>query len=287
MPRASELRLAVCDRDAARRERVAARLRGAVVVPDDPAACDAVMLVGAPVRAAEWLAAGKGVLLVAEPCPVRAAVESLLAAAFDASKQFALANPDRHLPSRQLVRKQLGGPLGEAALVRSHRWEPPAGHAPDPAALPEQLLRDLDVALWLVDRQPDRVFAVQQSDAAGRYVQVHLGFPGGAMALLDFDGRLPAGDGYQSLSVIAASGAAYADDHQNVQLLYRGGRPLAVRTEERAGHFAAVAQEFVDALRDGRDLTTASSLQWRNTFALADAVAESLATGEAVAPEDR
>jgi predicted dehydrogenase len=293
MPATREIRLAVCDRDAARRDRVAARLRGAVVVPDDPKACDAVMLVGEPARAAEWLAAGKSVLLVAEPCPPREVAEPLFAAAFAAgratAKQFALVNPDRYLPSRQLVRKQLlTGPLGEPGLVRLHRWEPAApDRAPDPAALPEQLVRDLDVVLWLTALEPDRVYAVGQSDAAGRYVQVHLGFPGGTAALLDFDGRLPVGDGYQSLSVIAQSGAAYADDHQNAQLLYRGGQPRAVRTEERAGQLAAVAQEFVDTLRAVGDLTTASASQWRNAFAAADAVAKSLASGQVVALEDR
>jgi hypothetical protein len=231
------------------------------------------------------------VLLVADPCPPRAVAEPLFDVAFAAGrttgKQFALANPDRYLSSRQLVRNQLlTGPLGEPGLVRLHRWEPAVpDRAPEPGTLPEQLVRDLDVALWLAELEPERVYAVQQSDPAGRYVQVHVGFPGGASALLDFDGRIPAGDGYQSLSVIAASGAAYADDHQNAQLLYRGGQPRAVRTEERAGQFAAIAQEFVDALRDVRDLTTASSLQWRNTFALADAVAESLATGKVVKPE--
>jgi hypothetical protein len=59
-----------------------------------------------------------------------------------------------------------------------------------------------------------------------------------------------------------------------------------VRTEECAGQFAAIAQEFVDALRDGRDLTAASRSQWRAAFAVAEAVAKSLAAGEAVTPEN-
>jgi hypothetical protein len=114
-------------------------------------------------------------------------------------------------------------------------------------------------------------------------VQVHLGFPGGGMALLDFDGRLPPGDGYRSLSVIAFAGAAYADDHTNMQLVYRGGHPQAVRTEEHAGQLAELAQEFVDALRDGRNLTTI----WRDVFAVADAVSRSIASGQAVTLEER
>src|SRR5262249_29583039 len=131
--------------------------------------------------------------------------------------------------------------------------------------------------------KPDRVFAVESkaSAAPGRLIQVHLGFPGGCSALLDYTNGLPAGDGYQSLSVIAASGAAYADDHQNTQLLFRGGHPQGVRADERAGQLAAMAQEFVDALAAGRD-PSAGADEWRAVFALAEQVKESLATGEAV-----
>jgi hypothetical protein len=103
------------------------------------------------------------------------------------------------------------------------------------------------------------------------------------MALLDFTDRLPPGDGYRSLSVIAFNGAAYADDHQNMQLVYRGGSPQAVRTEERAGQLAAIAQDFVDGLRTGRDLTTASETAWRDVFVVADAVGQSITCGQAVA----
>jgi predicted dehydrogenase len=193
-------------------------------------------------------------------------------------------NPDRYLPSRQLIRKQLSGPLGEVGLLRSHRWEPASVNQP---ALPEGLLRDIDTALWLVGKRTNRVFALEQRSANGRCVQVHLGFPGGGMALLDFDNRLPRGDGYQSLSVIALSGAAYADDHQNTQLVFRGGHPEAVQTEERAGQLAAIAQEFVDALRTGRDLMTENAASWRAVFAVAAAVEQSLATGRSVAMGER
>jgi hypothetical protein len=189
-------------------------------------------------------------------------------------------NPDRYLPSRQLIRKQLSGPLGDVGLLRAHRWEPGASF--DVAGVPEPLLRDIDIALWLAGARPNRVFAVEQKSDAGRYVQVHLGFASGGMALLDFDGRLPAGDGYQSLSVVAQSGAAYADDHRNAQLLYRGGRARAVRTEERAGQLAALAQEFVDALRGEHGLAEGA---WPRVFAVADAVVRSLASGNAVALE--
>jgi predicted dehydrogenase len=217
-------------------------------------------------------------LLVADPCPSGEMIEALYAAARASGVQLAVVNPDRYLPSRRLIREQLGGPLGEPGLIRLHRWEP--AKPEQPAGLPEPLLRDLDTTLWLMRRRPDRVYAIGQG-TDGRYVQVHLGFPGGGMALLDYDGRLPAGDGYQSLHVIASTGAAYADDHQNTQLLYRGGHPQAVRTEERVGQLAALAQEFIDGLRAGRDLSTEA--EWRAVSVVAGAVRRSLAAGTAVA----
>lgn len=286
-----EIRLAVCHPDEASRTGIAARLRGAAVEPcadlaqlrDTFEGCHAVVLAGLR----EWsaigpiLAAGAHVLLVAEPCPPADVIEALSATA--AGARLAIVNPDRYLPSRQLIRRQLDGPLGQAGLIRLHRWNPATDH---PSGLPEPLLRDLDIALWLADRRPDRVYAAEQrSDESGRYVQIHLGFPGGGMALLDFDGRLPPGDGYQSLSVVAATGAAHADDHQNVQLLYRGGRPQALRIEEHAGQLAAITQEFVDTLRTGHPLPPTAA--WRHVFTAANAVCRSLATGQAVTPEGR
>jgi predicted dehydrogenase len=297
------LRLAISHPDEAGRAGVRARLRGAAAEPcpdlarfrGPPDGCDAVLLAGPglpdPAAVGRLLSAGAHVLLVADPCPPGDVIEGLFGAARTAGVRLAVVNPDRYLPSRQLVRRQLPEPLGEPGLIRLHRWEPAAAGGPsETAGLPEPLVRDLDVTLWLAGRRPDRVYAVEpkgdeSATPAGRYVQVHLSFPGGGMALLDFDNRLPPGDGYQSLSVIAAAGAAYADDHQNVQLLYRGGRPQAVRTEERAGLLAAIAQEFIDALRAGRDLSTAAA-EWRAVFAVADAVVRSLASGRAVSPEE-
>lgn len=279
-----EPRLTVCCPDEAARAGIVARVnRAAVEVCPDPAqfrpgAGELLMLVGAfPDGVESILAAGTHVLLVAEPVPDHDSLEALFATAQSAGVQFVVANPDRYPPSRQLIRRQIPDTLGEPGLIRLHHW---VSSSTFPAPL-----RDLDVTLWLAGRRPDRVYAVAPD--SGRYVQVHLGFPGGGMALLDFDGSLPSGDGYQSLSVIAANGAAYADDHQNVQLAFRGGHPQAIRTDEQAGQLAAISQEFVDAIRDGRDLMTENVASWRNVFAVADAVRKSLATGRAVGVEAR
>jgi predicted dehydrogenase len=262
MPESNPLRWAICDASAARRAALAARDASVEL-------CDNLDTLRELLRT-------RDAILVAEPCPPREVMESLFAAAREAGRQFAVVNPDRYLPSRQIVRKQLSGPLGDAGLVRIHRWEPPSNRTDD---FPEPLPRDIDVTLWLVGRMPDRVFAVGQGD---HYRQVHLGFANGAMALLDFCSGLPAGDGYQSLSVIAASGAAYADDHQNTQLLFRGGHPQAVFTQEHAAQLTAITQEFADTIRAGRDVTADNQAEWRNVFAVADAVRESLASRQAV-----
>jgi hypothetical protein len=295
-----ELRLAVCGSDEAGCAGIAARLRGAVVEPCDltrfggpPDGYDALILTRLwPPSLAEvdrLLAKGAHILIGADPCPPGDVLAGLFRFGAMAGIQLAVVNPDRYLPSRQLVRRQMAA-VGEAGLIRLHRWAPAEGsHASDLTERPEPVLRDLDVTLWLAGRRPDRAFATEHKavGTTGRYLQVHLGFPGGGMVLLDYASTLPPGDGYSSLSVIARSGAAYADDHQNAQLLYRGGRPQAVRTEERAGQLAAIAQEFVDALREKRDVMAASEAAWRDVFAVTDAVVKSLKSGRAVEVEGR
>lgn len=263
---------------------LAARLRGAAAEPCHdlaaPPACDAVLL-GSPgpsfaATAARLLARRLPLLVVADPCPPWSAVAAAADAARQAAVPFALVSPDRYLPSRQLIACQLSA-LGEPGLIRLHRWSSPPGP-------PDALLRDLDAALWLMGRPPERVFAVAPASPVGHYTQVHLGFAGGAMALLDHTDRLPPGDGYTSLSVIAAGGAAYADDHANTHLLYRGGRAHALPADERAGQYAGLAQDFLDDLRAGRD-PSAHTAAWREVYAAAGAVARSLAAGQAVTPE--
>ena len=205
-------------------------------------------------------------------------------------------NPDRFLPSRQLIRQQLdSGKLGDVGLIRVHRWEPTVGHVSNVPGLtrhvenvpheinglPTGLMRDLDLVLWLVGKLPNSIHAVSRSeshDSQSKFIQVHLGFPGGAMALIDYSNQLPEGDGYQSLSVIGSTGAAYADDHQNMQLVFRGGNAQAVRAEETGRRHAALIQEFVDGLQAGREVSSAVA-DWQRVVDLANAVTRSMTTG--------
>lgn len=231
--------------------------------------------------ALDLLLAQTHLLLVADHVPTESDLASRYADAHANGVQTVVVNPDRYLPSRQLIRRQLGSTLGEPGLIRMHQWLPEV-NASD---FSHHLVRDLDLILWLSSRLPDRVFAIEQSEneSLGRYLQVHLGFPGGGMALLDLTNRLPGGDGYASLSVIAASGAAYADDHHNMQLLYRGDRPHLLRTDERTRQYAAIAQEAIDAILAKRDFSTGLT-EWRNAWNVAAAVERSIKSGQAVAP---
>lgn len=289
------IRLAVCGADAELPE-VAPRLRGGIITPwnGDLAAkaileSDAAVFLGA-IRGAEpaerALKAGKHVLLTSEGGISEPALTALTAAALAAHRQLAFVNPDRFLPSRQLVHQEvLAGKLGEPGLVRLHRWEAQAVRAAgeEAAAFPAPLTRDLDLARWLMGKNPNLVFAAGHP---GQFIQVHLGFPGQAMALLDYSSRLPAGEGYQSLQVIGSAGAAYADDHQNVQLLYAGSQPRGFKAPENIKQMTLLLQDFLDGLASKRDFSIATSA-WQSCLAVASAVTRSLQSRQAVSVEGR
>lgn len=235
-------------------------------------------------RVDEVLANGKHALTLAGSTMD---LDALGARARSAAVQLAIVNPDRYLPSRDLIRQQFDvGKLGLPGLIRIHRWE--ARHRTDASrpTLPAPIVNDIDLALWFVGKSPDTVFATESSREAtashdGRTIQVHLGFSDGAMALIDYTNQLPAGDDYQSFSIIGSAGAAYADDHQNVQLLYQGDQPRAVRVEEEVRQWTNLTQDFVDSLRDGKDLSH-TLRDWQKAVGVGQAVESSLTTRQAV-----
>ncbi len=178
----------------------------------------------------------------------------------------------RYLPSQQTVKNAIkSGDLGELGLVRIHRWEAGANGA---NAI-EQVASEIDVANWLFEDLPSEVYATGRRDD---YLQVHLGFPNGGMALIDCASSLPDGGGYFSLSVIGSTGGATADDHNNMNLIYRGGKPLAVTGGQGVSHVRAQLQEFVDAIAEQRPPAT-SGIDGRNALLVADAARKSMATG--------
>jgi predicted dehydrogenase len=176
--------------------------------------------------------------------------------------------------------------LGQLGLIRVHRWEPAReGCILSVAGLPGPLVRDLDLVMWLAGESPQIVYALDNSanrstTAAGCHFQIHLGFARG-MALIDYSSRLPAGGGYHRVSVIGATGAACADDQQNVQLLFRGGPPQAFQTGEGTRHLAILIQNFVDAIATGQELTTTVNA-WTDVFHVVESVRQSLDTHRAI-----
>lgn len=293
------IRLAMSGMDETTCHEVSLRLRDVLIAPFDansidhvPAdACDAVAIVGATTpglaEVEQYIASGKHVLLATDTRLLRDQIELFARTARKTKAHLSVVNPDHALPSRQLIRQQIAsGKLGEVGLVRIHRWEPNVTECvPDRKRLPGPLVRDLELAMWLFDKSPNAVYAIEHTAAdpaaeSGSLVQAHLGFPTGGMALITYSNRLPLGDGYQSLSVIGSTGAAYADDHQDRQLIFAGGVPLAVRGSEGIT-LAPLVQEFVDALREERDLS-ASLSAWTRAWNVADAVERSLESRQAI-----
>jgi predicted dehydrogenase len=282
------IRLAISGIDAAVLPAIFARLRGAVISPLD--GCEAVAFLESSsettaVRNPEqFLHAQRHVLLSARDCCMWAELDRLKRAARLGGCRLAVANEHRYLPSRQLIKAQLdAGKLGAVGLVRIHHWE--SISTVDGAASPtmyESLLPDIDLAQWLIGTQPQVIYTT--FDSSGSLGQVHLGFSAGAMALIDYTELLPPGNAYQSLAVIGSVGASYSDDHNNGQLLYQGGLPRAVRTEERLQQLAAMVQDFIDAVAVGRELS--SGVAWESTLEVADAVRLSFETRRAVSLED-
>ncbi len=293
------IRLAVCG-DEARWQMVSARLRGGSIncslnaadLHPPPGTYDALLLVTPKLQQVglieRALADGKHVLLVSPTELPPAELESFATSAKQAGVQFAVVNPDRYLPSRQLVRQQLdAGKLGRPGLIRMYRWEPTPASSSN--TLPSPLLLDLDLAIWLMGPSPNSVFATETPRAtdgteSGRTIQVHLGFPDGPMALLSYSSALPPGDDYRSLSVMGSAGAAYADDHQNMQLIYRGQHPQALRAEEGIRPLVNLTQDFVDALQTQRDLSP-SLVEWHRVRTIGQAVEQSLISRQTISME--
>jgi predicted dehydrogenase len=164
------------------------------------------------------------------------------------------------------------GKLGAPGLVRIHHWQPqPAGD------LRRALLAQLDIACWLVDQPPTVLFA----QPAENYLQVHLGFADDRMALIDCSTSLAAGDDYYSLSAIGSTGAAYADDHHNMQLVFGGGHPQAVRTSQGDKALLATLQEFIDAAAQSRQ-PLCGAAEWKRAQTLLEAVDRSLASAQGI-----
>ena len=183
--------------------------------------------------------AGKHALV--EPPLARTASEAhqVAAAAHAAGVRLMLAHPARFQADHRAVKDSLDdGELGRPGLLRIHHWFP-ATDGSERAA--HAGLAALDLALWVFGSLPTHVYAVARPAqttglAAAEYAQVHLGFAGGGMALIDLAHTLPTGDGYDSLTLIGSLGAAHADDApQRAAAVRRRSRPSGADGAGRIG----------------------------------------------------
>jgi predicted dehydrogenase len=158
--------------------------------------------------------------------------------------KFALSGLPRNAPGSQTINTRLAsGKLGNPGLLRVHRWR-----SQQDSSLASAIFGDIDLALNLFKSMPTEIYGIGRNGHG--YYQVHFGFPGGGMALLDFAQQLPSGQTYDSLSLIGSKGAAYADDHHNTHLLFANNHPTALLSDCGTG-FLFELREFVDYLARG------------------------------------
>ena len=253
------------------------------VVVDAPVDCSAQIAS----KAAE---AGKHVLVDTPIALSTAAADAVVDAAMGSGVRIMVGNLARYAPAGATVREALdSGELGEPGLLRIHRWEPldtgswPTLAQEQRSVVVRNLSADIDLAIWLFGGLPTEVYATGRRVSHGGidqpdYVQVHLGFDWGGMSVIDYSASLAQGPEYHFLSMIGSKGAAYADDHHNVNLVYGNGGTRAVGPGHGAGHILAQLQEFVDAVREGREPAT-TGVDGRHAVVVAQAAAESMCSG--------
>jgi len=131
--------------------------------------------------------------------------------------------------------------------------------------------------------EPVSVFVTTPSgELSSSYVQIHLGFEGGGMALIDRSRSLPVGSApYFSSTVIGRTGAAYADDHHNTHLLFGGGRPAGLGPDETDHAYRAQLADFSAAIEEGR-APLAGAQELLRAMDIAESLPRCLEDGRAV-----
>ena len=224
-------------------------------------------------------------ILVAEPRNSFLEMRALAEACQSHNARFMAGFLDRFRPSVQTVKQSLeSGQLGQPGLLRIHRWNAQASPTTD-------IVADIDLAIWMFQAMPEEVYGVschkpgvqvagtdnaachkpgvqvgganktarRVSEDEVSYLQLHLGFPGSGMAMIDVSSKCTTADGYYSLSLIGSAGAAYADDHHNQQLLFRGEQPTTLKTGEGTAPRLGMLREFADAINQQREPSVTSS----------------------------
>ena len=235
----------------------------------DPGRVDGVVIGGPIERRAErvtgHLRAGVAVLAAAPLSAEAAEHDALVQDAEEGPGRLLLAYRQRWRPEVAAVcAAAAAGELGRSGLIRLHSWRvsDQGGEAATAA------LRDtVDTVLRVAGTAPEAVHAAGD----GACLLVHVGFAGGGMALLDL--AISPAEPYDSLTVIGADGAAHAEDHRNVQLLYdrRGLQGMPLRGDGELGLLRA----FAGGVHSGAAHECAVS-------AVTGAIGTSLRTGAAV-----
>lgn len=233
--------------------------------------------------------AGKHVLV---RTPIANSVDEvgrLLNACHSAGVKLMVGNSWRFRPSMVAIQRALeSGKLGRPVFLRIHAWTPQTTALSDGPLTQftiSQTTRDLvdllDMTQGWFEELPTEVFAIGVpgiADSNERYVdlQTHLSFPSDGMALVSLAHSLPLGAGYHGITLIGSSGAAYADDHNQSQLLYRGGHPSATIAREEQQAFVGMFRAFVESIKQDQ-LPRSTAVDARDAIILADAVLQSAA----------
>ncbi len=185
------------------------------------------------------------------------------------------ACPWRFVPAIQSVKASIeAGKLGEIGLIRMHRWN----SADTSIDLSDRIIPAIDIATWFFGEQPVKIFSLG-SDSKKDYIQLHLQFENNGMVVIDDTSALPEGGEYFSLTVIGGTGAAYADDHRNMNLVIDGVYPHAVRTGQGNIDIASQLQAFVNTVRDEMR-PPLSQQDISNVLQVWDAVQEAMAANQ-------
>ena len=172
------------------------------------------------------------------------AVDAVSGACRRAGVRFMPAHYWRFRPSAQAVAKSReAGELGAPGLVRVHRWSPDAVEEIDATAI----LPEMDLTLWAFGSPVESLFAVRRRN---KFLQAHFGFVGGGMALVDYAFGFPGR--YESFCLIGATGAAYADDHHNMNLLYGAAGPSALLAGQGDLDIRTMLEEFRGSIWEER-----------------------------------
>ncbi len=192
----------------------------------------------------------------------------------EAEKGGEPAHEDRVMPAaewrfqqsiRVMADRLRQGKLGEPGVLRIHRWTEKA-----------RLLADLDLASWLFGGVPETLYAVSRFG----YVQCHLGFCEGGMALIDHAAGGHFGDGYESVTLIGGKGAGYADDHRNVNLRFDETGCQGMRVTEGDTGLVDMLRAFAGAVKEERGFAVTME-DWHRAREIGRRVKKSLDEGAA------